>query len=295
MVSANTTSCSTGRGPYKNIKNVRECCQYLTSRKIDRTRIWRKVGNVLVVDKVALEQSVKDAGQQSQKRSVIGYCSCGATYPSRVKRGGDRQARRNRQRANRECSRDMHTVSGALARALNPLQGGSVPRNTETSSKLQLLQQFSVTGSEDGNQIRPSEGHAVYVGISTPTSKVEETNGSSREKTEEKQHKKGSATVIGTESQNKFPRSVDDGLLLVVTARINGHAVRAMIDSGAPRCFITPACVTTVGLKGKPQDTFLELGNGQIFLSRGFVPAVPVVTAGLTVCVGLTVKPYFTM
>ena len=79
------------------------------------------MGNVLVVDKVALERSVKDAGQQSQKRSVIGYCSCGATYPSRVKRGGDRQARRNRQRANRECSRDMHTISGALARALNPL------------------------------------------------------------------------------------------------------------------------------------------------------------------------------
>ena len=151
------------------------------------------------------------------------------------------------------------------------------------------MQQFSVTGSEDGNQIRPSEGHAVYVGISTPTSRIEETNGNSGEKTEEKHHKKGSTTVIGTETQNKCPRSVDDGLLLVVTARINGHAVRAMIYSGATRCFITPACVTTVGLKGKPQDTFLELGNGQKFLSRGFVPVVPIVTAGLTVCVGLTV------
>ena len=95
--------------------------------------------------------------------------------------------------------------------------------------------------------------------------------------------------MVGTVPQNKFPRSVDDGLLLVVTARINGHAVRAMIDSGATRCFITPACVTAVGLKGKPQDTFLELGNGQKFLSRGFVPNVPVVTAGLTVQMGLTV------
>ena len=84
MVAANTTTCSTSMGLYKNIKNVREFCQYLTSRKIDRTQIWRKVGNVLVVDKVALEQGVKDAGQQSQKRSVIGYCSCGAVYPSRA-------------------------------------------------------------------------------------------------------------------------------------------------------------------------------------------------------------------
>ena len=34
---------------------------------------------------------------------------------------------------------------------------------------------------------------------------------------------------------------------------------------------------------------FLELGNGQKYLSRGYVPEVPVVTGGLTVRVGLTV------
>ena len=44
-----------------------------------------------------------------------------------------------------------------------------------------------------------------------------------------------------------------------------------------------------MGLKGQPQDTFLELGNRQKFLSRGLVPDVLVVTAGLTVRVGLTV------
>ena len=289
MVANGTTSCSTGMGPQKNIKNVRECCKYLTSRNIDRTRIWRKVGNVLVVDRVALEQGAKEVGQQSQKRSVIGYCSCGAAYPSRVKRGGDRQARRGRQRANRECSRDLHTVSSVLARALNPLKGGSAPRITETLSKMQTLQQFAVTESEAGSSIRPSEGHAVYVGISTPTNRVDVMDEKSGEKTKEKLDKKGSNTVVGITPQNKFPRSVDDGLLLVVTARINGHAVRAMIDSGATRCFITPACVTAVGLKGQPQDTFLELGNGQKFLSRGLVPDVPVVTAGLTVKLGLTV------
>ena len=160
MVASCTTSCSASTSPYKNIKTVRECCQYLTSRQIDRTRIWRKVGNVLVVDKAALEQGEKEkAGQLPQKGSVVGYCSCGAAYPSRDKRGGDRQARRKCQRANRERSREMHTVSGALARALNPLQGGSVPRNTETPSKLQILQQLAVTGSGTGNSIRPDKGH----------------------------------------------------------------------------------------------------------------------------------------
>ena len=103
-----------------------------------------------------------------------------------------------------------------------------------------------------------------------------------------KENKKGSTTA-GVNQQNKFQRNVDDGLLLVVTARINGHSVPASIDSGATRCFVTPTCVTAIGLKGIPKDIFLELGNGQKYLSRWFVPDVPVVTAGLTMKVGLTI------
>ena len=82
---------------------------------------------------------------------------------------------------------------------------------------------------------------------------------------------------------------MDDGLLLVVPARINGHLVCALINSGATRCFIIPTYVIAVGVMGKPQDTFLELGNGQKFLSQGFVPEALVVAAGLIVRVGLTV------
>ena len=52
---------------------------------------------------------------------------------------------------------------------------------------------------------------------------------------------------------------------------------------------MTPTCITAIGLKGIPKDIFFELGNGQKYLSRGFVPNVPVVTAGLTMKVGLTV------
>ena len=80
-----------------------------------------------------------------------------------------------------------------------------------------------------------------------------------------------------------------DGLLLVFLAWINKHCVRALIDSSATRCFLTLACITAVGLKSIPKDIFLELGNGQKYLSRGFVPNVSVVTASLTVKVGLTV------
>ena len=108
------------------------------------------------------------------------------------------------------------------------------------------------------------------------------------EKTE-KTGEKGEPSAAGAKQLNKFPRSVKDGLLLVVTTRINGHPVRALVDSGANRCSVTPACITAIGVKGQPQDTFLELGNGQKYLSRGFVPNAPVVTADLTVRVGLTV------
>ena len=85
----------------------------------------------------------------------------------------------------------------------------------------------------------------------------------------EKEKKKGEPSAAGMTQLNKFSSIVKDGLLLIVIARINGHAVRAMIDSGATRCFVTPACVTAVGLKTKPQDTFLELGNGQKVLVKG--------------------------
>ena len=82
-----------------------------------------------------------------------------------------------------------------------------------------------------------------------------------------------------------FHRNIEDGLLLVVAAQI----YEKQIDSGATRCFVTPACVKAVGLKGTPRDIFLELGNGEKYLSREYVPDVSVITAGLTMKVGLSV------
>ena len=111
----------------------------------------------------------------------------------------------------------------------------------------------------------------MYVGISHPTYRVVACNEEFESKKVGKEKIKGEPFAAGKTQLNKFSRMVKDGLLLIVTARINGHAVRALIDSGATRCFVTPTWVTAVGLKDKPQDTFLELGNGQKFLSRGFV------------------------
>ena len=43
------------------------------------------------------------------------------------------------------------------------------------------------------------------------------------------------------------------------------------------------------GLKAKPRDVFLKLGNGEKSLSRGFTPDIPIVTIGLTIKIRLTI------
>ena len=56
------------------------------------------------------------------------------------------------QRVNRGRSIKMIGIlSCPLARALNPLQGGSAPRNAERPVKLQLLQPFAVDRFKEGN------------------------------------------------------------------------------------------------------------------------------------------------
>ena len=97
-------------------------------------------------------------------------------------------------------------------------------------------------------------------------------------------------SVVSTEDQSTNPRDEEDGILLVVPARIFGHEVRALIDSGATRNFISPAGVMKCGLTIESHNTFLELGDGKKVLSRGRAVDVPVVTSGYTMKTNLTVS-----
>ena len=145
------------------------------------------------------------------------------------------------------------------------------------------MQQFALPGVVDGNSDPSKKDTPIYVGMESHLSRIEE------EKTENQKKKGDVVEGYKKEKQNKKMRTLEDGLLLVVSTRIHGKTIRALIYSGATRCFATLACITTVGLKGIPRDIFLELGNGEKILSRGYVPDVPMVTAGLTVKVGLIV------
>ena len=65
----------------------------------------------------------------------------------------------------------------------------------------------------------------------------------------------------GGKENKKVIKKLEDGLLLVVLVRIHGKKVKAFIDSGTTRCFVSASFVDYVGLKGIPRDVFLELGN----------------------------------
>ena len=139
MVIVGATCDSASAGSLKENKNWREYVKYLHSR-VDRARFWWRECYVLIVDMVALGQEMeRDASQWRQKGIVIGYCSCGAPYPSRVQCDGNHNARRKRQRANRERLRDDRVVSQVLVQLLSSLQEGSHSRNRETTGKLCVL------------------------------------------------------------------------------------------------------------------------------------------------------------
>ena len=69
-------------------------------------------------------------------------------------------------------------------------------------------------------------------------------------------------SVVSSENQPKNPWSKEDGVLLVVRARIFGHEIRALVNSSAMRNFISPAGVAKCGLTVELHNTFLELGDG---------------------------------
>ena len=96
--------------------------------------------------------------------------------------------------------------------------------------------------------------------------------------------------TLSTVENLQKERKIEDGVLMVVPARIFGHTMRALIDSGATRGFLSVNAIQPLGLSLVKDTTFLELGDGQKTLSRGKVIDIPIVTAGLTIKMDLTVN-----
>ena len=140
------------------------------------------------------------------------------------------------------------------------------------------MQQISGPSVEEKVGNPSMSDKTVYIGVGPHSSRIEATD-----KNIKANKKRDDEQGDVTPSQvNKSKRKMADGLLLVVPTQIYGKIVKTLIDSGATGCFVTLSCVARVGLKGMPQDVFLELGNGQKYLSRGYVPDVPIAVKTLS-------------
>ena len=165
-----------------------------------------------------------------------------------------RLLRRDREKKTHDHVRERQYVTSLLETLVSPTSGGTESCTGVTTSRLQ-----------DWRSIGPKQAiTGEETGVGTP------------------QEPQTQLSAVSTENQSINPQTEEDGILLVVPVRIFGHEIRALIDSGATRCFISPAGVMQCGLTVESHNTFLELGDGKKVLSRGRAVDVPVVTSGDT-------------
>ena len=158
----------------------------------------------------------------------------------------------------------------ALEAALNSVKSGSELRYEVTLNRLQCWQQRGCTTVELKDK-KFNQEEMPLAGRDTADLT-------------------GLSIVSDKNWEKKLKRVEKDGILMIVTAKICGKNFKALIDSGATRCFVTPECCIVVGLSASSHDTFLELGNGEKALSRGLVRSTPVSVAGVTRKIDLTVS-----
>ena len=191
------------------------------------------------------------------------------TASTRRRHQSDRHLRRHKERDRRKSLRDRRTVARAVETMVNPTEDGTGSRITATLHAVQNWENPHPVVQHDKGLLPAQQGaapgHQHWVSCA---------------------FSKGTDSTVETYTN---PRKKDDGLLLIVPVRVYGHCIRALIDSGATRCFVSAPAVKPLGLSTVHENTFLELGDGQKILSRGKVLNVPIVTAGLTVKMDLTV------
>ena len=153
----------------------------------------------------------------------------------------NRLLRRDKERRTRDCVRERRFVTSLLETLVSPTSGSTESCEGVTTSRLWDWQSIRLKRAITGEEM----------GDATP------------------QEPRTQLSVVSTEDQSTNPRKEEDGILLIVPARIFGHEVCALINSGATRNFISPAGVTKCGFTIKSHNTFLELGDGKKVLSRG--------------------------
>ena len=102
-------------------------------------------------------------------------------------------------------------VSWTLAQSLRSLQGGSNSRILETIGKLQILQNFSDFSKEVGNTDLAQKANPLYVGLESPTFRLE---------SKKKKDKKNGEKELGKKGKKDIKiRQIEDRLQLVVASK----------------------------------------------------------------------------
>ena len=225
----------------------------------DRAGYVRRHGSIVTVSLEALTHEKERKSADTTVAGMYMHSPSGGPKAPRVYLR-NRLLRRDKERKARDCVRERQLVTSLLETQVSPMSGGTGSCEGVTISALQGWQSRGLRANADGGE-----------GSSVPTSPQTQLY------------------AVSHEDQPKNPRKEDDGILLIVPARVFGHEIRALIDSGATRCFISPAAVTKCALEIETHNTFLELGDGTKVLSRGRAVNVPIVTAGFSAKLNLTV------
>ena len=227
----------------------------------DRTGRLRKQGSVVIASLEALTRVKETTSADTTEAGMSMHPPSGGPKAPRVYLR-NRLLRRDRERRTRDRVRERQYVTRLLETLVSPSCGGTESGEGVAARQLQDWQSFGLKRAIAGK---------------------EEDEGSSKEP-----QTQISAVIAGY--QSPVPRSEEDGILLIVPARIFRQELRALIGSGASRNFISPAGVTQCGLTVEAHNTFLELGDGKKVLSQGQAVDVPVVTSGYEMKTHLTVN-----
>ena len=182
----------------------------------DRAGRVRRQGSVVMVNLEALARGKeKTSADATEAKMSMHLPSAGPKAPRVYLR--NRLIRRDREWSTRDSVRERQFVTRLLETLVSPMSGGTESCEGVTTDDLQGWQSTGLTEANIGSR------------------SVEEMP-------------QTQLSAVSFKNQPKNPRNKEDGVLLVVPARIFGQEVRALIDSGATRCFISPAGVTQRGL-----------------------------------------------
>ena len=201
----------------------------------DRAGYMRRKGSIVEIDLVALTRA-KEETSADVTVATMHSPSAGPKAPRVYLR--NRVLRRDRERRTRESVRERRLVTCLLETLVSPESGGTESCQGVTTDDLQGWRSFGPTEAN----IKNSSAQEM------PQTQL---------------------CAVSMKGQPQNPHSKEDGVLMVVPARIFGREVRALIDSGASRCFISPATVILCGLDVESHNTFMELADGKKVLSRG--------------------------